>query len=216
MKFFIDTASVAEIKEAVSLGLIDGVTTNPSLVSKENREFRELIREICSIVDGPVSAEVISLDAGGMIKEARDLSSIHKNIVVKIPMLPEGLKAVRVLSQEDIRTNVTLIFSPSQALLAAKAGATYVSPFVGRLDDVSYVGMDLIGQIRTIFDNYRFTTEIIVASIRNPLHVVDAAMMGADVATIPFKVLLQLSYHPLTDIGIKKFLEDWQNVSVKK
>ena len=216
MKFFIDTANVAEIKEAVSLGLIDGVTTNPSLISKENREFRELIKEICSIVDGPVSAEVISLDAGGMIKEARDLSSIHKNIVVKIPMLPEGLKAVRTLSQEGIRTNMTLLFSPSQALLAAKAGATYVSPFVGRLDDVSYVGMELISQIRTIFDNYGFTTEIIVASIRNPLHVVDAAMMGADVATIPFKVLLQLSHHPLTDIGIKKFLEDWQKVSVKK
>lgn len=215
MKFFIDTASVAEIREAVSLGLIDGVTTNPSLVSKENREFRELIKEICSIVDGPISAEVISLEAEGMIKEARDLSSIHKNIVVKIPMLPEGLKAVRRLSQDDIKTNVTLIFSPSQALLAAKSGATYVSPFVGRLDDVSYVGMELIGQIRTIFDNYGFTTEIIVASVRNPLHVVDAAMMGADVATIPFKVLLQLAHHPLTDIGIKRFLEDWQRVSVK-
>lgn len=216
MKFFIDTANVAEIREAVSLGLVDGVTTNPSLVSKENREFRELVREICTLVDGPVSAEVISLDAGGMIKEARDLSSIHKNIVIKIPMLPEGLKAVRRLAQEDIRTNVTLVFSPSQALLAAKAGAVYVSPFVGRLDDVSYVGMDLIGQIRTIFDNYGFTTEIIVASIRNPLHVVDAAMMGADVATIPYKVLLQLAHHPLTDIGIKKFSEDWQKVSTKK
>lgn len=215
MKFFIDTANVGEIKEAVSLGLIDGVTTNPSLVSKENREFRELIKEICSIVDGPVNAEVISLEAEGMIKEARDLSSIHKNIVVKIPMMPEGLKAVRRLSQDDIKTNVTLIFSPSQALLAAKAGATYVSPFVGRLDDVSYVGMELTGQIRTIFDNYGFTTEIIVASIRNPLHVVDAAIMGADVATIPFKVLLQLAHHPLTDIGIKRFLEDWQKVSVK-
>ena len=216
MKFFIDTANVSEIREAVSLGLVDGVTTNPSLVSKENREFRELVREICTLVDGPVSAEVISLDAEGMIKEARELSSIHKNIVIKIPMLPEGLKAVRRLAQEDIRTNVTLVFSPSQALLAAKAGAAYVSPFVGRLDDVSYVGMDLIGQIRTIFDNYGFTTEIIVASIRNPLHVVDAAMMGADVATIPYKVLLQLAHHPLTDIGIKKFLEDWQKVSAKK
>ena len=216
MKFFIDTANVSEIREAVSLGLVDGVTTNPSLVSKENREFRELVREICTLVDGPVSAEVISLDAEGMIKEARDLSSIHKNIVIKIPMLPEGLKAVRRLAQVDIRTNVTLVFSPSQALLAAKAGAAYVSPFVGRLDDVSYVGMDLIGQIRTIFDNYGFTTEIIVASIRNPLHVVDAAMMGADVATIPYKVLLQLAHHPLTDIGIKKFLEDWQKVSAKK
>jgi transaldolase len=216
MKFFIDTANVSEIREAVSLGLVDGVTTNPSLVSKENREFRELVREICTLVDGPVSAEVISLDAEGMIKEARELSSIHKNIVIKIPMLPEGLKAVRRLAQEDIRTNVTLVFSPSQALLAAKAGASYVSPFVGRLDDVSYVGMDLIGQIRTIFDNYGFTTEIIVASVRNPLHVVDAAMMGADVATIPYKVLLQLAHHPLTDIGIKKFMEDWQKVSIKK
>ena len=216
MKFFIDTANVSEIREAVSLGLVDGVTTNPSLVSKENREFRELVREICTLVDGPVSAEVISLDAEGMIKEARELSSIHKNIIIKIPMLPEGLKAVRSLAQENIRTNVTLVFSPSQALLAAKAGASYVSPFVGRLDDVSYVGMDLIGQIRTIFDNYGFTTEIIVASVRNPLHVVDAAMMGADVATIPYKVLLQLAHHPLTDIGIKKFMEDWQKVSVKK
>ena len=216
MKFFIDTANVSEIREAVSLGLVDGVTTNPSLVSKENREFRELVREICTLVDGPVSAEVISLDAEGMIKEARELSSIHKNIVIKIPMLPEGLKAVRSLAQEDIRTNVTLVFSPSQALLAAKAGASYVSPFVGRLDDVSYVGLDLIGQIRTIFDNYGFTTEIIVASVRNPLPVVDAAMMGADVATIPYKVLLQLAHHPLTDIGIKKFMEDWQKVSAKK
>ena len=216
MKFFIDTANIDEIKEAVSLGLIDGVTTNPSLVSKENREFRELIKEVCSIVDGPVSAEVISLDAVGMVKEARELSSIHKNIVVKIPMTPEGLKAVKTLSQEGVKTNVTLIFSASQALLAAKAGATYVSPFVGRLDDVSYAGMELIGQIRTIFDNYGYTTEIIVASIRNPVHVVDSAMIGADVATIPFKVLLQLAQHPLTDIGIRKFMEDWQKVPGKK
>lgn len=216
MKFFIDTANIAEIKEAVSLGLIDGVTTNPSLVSKENREFKELIKEICAIVDGPISAEVISLEANGMTKEARELSSIHENIVVKIPMTPEGLKAVKTLSQENIKTNVTLIFSPSQALLAAKAGAAYVSPFVGRLDDVSYAGMELIGQIRTIFDNYGYTTEIIVASVRNPLHVVDAAMIGADVATIPFKVLLQLAHHPLTDIGIRKFMEDWQKVPEKK
>ena len=216
MKFFIDTANIAEIKEAVSLGLIDGVTTNPSLVSKEKREFKELIKEICTIVDGPISAEVISLEANGMTKEARELSSIHENIVVKIPMTPEGLKAVKTLSQENIKTNVTLIFSPSQALLAAKAGAAYVSPFVGRLDDVSYAGMELIGQIRTIFDNYGYTTEIIVASIRNPVHVVDAAMIGADVATIPFKVLLQLAQHPLTDIGIRKFMEDWQKVPEKK
>lgn len=216
MKFFIDTANIAEIKEAVSLGLIDGVTTNPSLVSKENREFRGLVKEICSMVDGPVSAEVISLEAEGMVKEARELSTIHKNVVVKIPMLPEGLKAVRTLTQEGIKTNVTLIFSPSQALLAAKAGATYVSPFVGRLDDVSHIGMDIVSQIRSIFDNYGYDTEIIVASIRNPLHVVDAAMMGADVATIPYKVLLQLASHPLTDIGIKKFMEDWQKVSNNK
>ncbi len=216
MKFFIDTANIAEIKEAVSLGLIDGVTTNPSLVSRENREFRELIKEVCSVVDGPVSAEVVSLEADGMIKEARELSAIHKNIVVKIPMTPEGLKAVKTLAREDIKTNVTLIFSASQALLAAKAGAAYVSPFVGRLDDISYAGMELIGQIRTIFDNYGYTAEIIVASIRNPVHVVDAAMTGADVATIPFKVLLQLAQHPLTDIGIRKFLEDWQKVPGKK
>jgi len=216
MKFFIDTANIAEIKEAVSLGLIDGVTTNPTLVSKENREFRELIKEVCTIVDGPVNAEVISLDAGGMVKEARELSSIHENIVVKIPMTPEGLKAVKSLSKEGIKTNVTLIFSASQALLAAKAGAAYVSPFVGRLDDVSYAGMELVSQIRTIFDNYGYTTEIIVASIRNPVHVVDSAMIGADVATIPFKVLLQLAQHPLTDIGIRKFMEDWQKVPGKK
>lgn len=216
MKFFIDTANIGEIKEAVNLGLIDGVTTNPSLVSKENREFSGLIKEICSLVNGPVSAEVLSLEAGGMLKEARELSSIHENIVVKIPMLPEGLKAVRTLTQEGIRTNVTLIFSASQALLAAKAGATYVSPFVGRLDDVSHVGMDIVSQIRGIFDNYGYDTEIIVASIRNPLHVVDAAMMGADVATIPYKVLLQLASHPLTDIGIKKFMEDWQKVANNK
>lgn len=216
MKFFIDTANITEIKEAVSLGLIDGVTTNPSLVSKENREFRGLVKEICSIVDGPVSAEVISLETEGMLKEARELSTIHKNIVIKIPMLPEGLKAVRTLTKEGIKTNVTLIFSPSQALLAAKAGATYVSPFVGRLDDVSHIGMDIVSQIRSIFDNYGYDTEIIVASIRNPLHVVDAAMMGADVATIPYKVLLQLASHPLTDIGIKKFMEDWQKVSNNK
>ncbi|MCC6544811.1 MAG: fructose-6-phosphate aldolase [Nitrospirae bacterium] len=216
MKFFIDTANIAEIKEAVSLGLIDGVTTNPSLVARENREFRELIKEVCSIVDGPVNAEVISLDAAGMIKEARELSPIHENIVVKIPMTPEGLKSVKALSKEGIKTNVTLIFSASQALLAAKAGASYVSPFVGRLDDVSYAGMELVGQIRTIFDNYGYTTEIIVASIRNPVHVVDSAMIGADVATMPFKVLLQLARHPLTDIGMRKFMEDWQKVPGKK
>ena len=215
MKFFIDTANVKEIKEANALGLVDGVTTNPSLVAKEGRDFKELIKEICSIVDGPISAEAISLDADGMIKEARELSKIHKNIVVKIPMTPEGLKAVKTVSKEGIKTNVTLVFSPSQALLAAKAGATYVSPFVGRLDDISHVGMDLIEQILIIFDNYGFDTEIIVASIRNPLHVVDAALIGAHVATIPYNVMLQLSKHPLTDIGIKRFLEDWEKVPKK-
>lgn len=215
MKFFIDTANVKEIKEANALGLVDGVTTNPSLVAKEGRDFKDLIKEICTIVDGPISAEAVSLDADGMIKEARELSKIHKNIVVKIPMTPEGLKAVKVVSKEGIKTNVTLVFSPSQALLAAKAGATYVSPFVGRLDDISHVGMDLIEQILIIFDNYGFETEVIVASIRNPLHVVDAALMGAHVATIPYNVMLQLSKHPLTDIGIKKFLDDWEKVPKK-
>ncbi len=215
MKFFIDTANVKEIKEANALGLVDGVTTNPSLVAKEGRDFKDLIKEICTIVDGPISAEAVSLDAEGMIKEARELSKIHKNIVVKIPMTPEGLKAVKVVSKEGIKTNVTLVFSPSQALLAAKAGATYVSPFVGRLDDISHVGMDLIEQILVIFDNYGFETEVIVASIRNPLHVVDAALMGAHVATIPYNVMLQLSKHPLTDIGIKKFLDDWEKVPKK-
>lgn len=215
MKFFIDTANVKEIKEANALGLVDGVTTNPSLVAKEGRDFKDLIKEICTIVDGPISAEAVSLDADRMIKEARELSKIHKNIVVKIPMTPEGLKAVKVVSKEGIKTNVTLVFSPSQALLAAKAGATYVSPFVGRLDDISHVGMDLIEQILIIFDNYGFETEVIVASIRNPLHVVDAALMGAHVATIPYNVMLQLSKHPLTDIGIKKFLDDWEKVPKK-
>lgn len=212
MKIFIDTANIKEIKEAYSWGVIDGVTTNPSLVAKEGKDFREVIEEICSIVDGPISAEAVSMDAEGMIKEARELSGIHKNIVVKIPMTSEGLKAVKRVSSEGIKTNMTLIFSPNQALLAAKAGATYVSPFVGRLDDISHVGMDLVGQIVEIFDNYAFDTEVIVASIRNPLHVVEAAMMGAHVATIPFGVLQQMLKHPLTEAGIKKFLEDWKKV----
>lgn len=212
MKIFIDTANINEIKEAHSWGVIDGVTTNPSLVAKEGKDFREVIDEICSIVDGPISAEAVSMDADGMIEEARELSKIHKNIVVKIPMTKEGLKAVKKVSSEGIKTNMTLIFSPNQALLAAKAGATYVSPFVGRLDDISHVGMDLVGQIVEIFDNYAFETEVIVASIRNPLHVVEAALMGAHVATIPFNVLEQMIKHPLTEIGIKKFLEDWEKV----
>ncbi len=212
MKIFIDTANINEIREAYSWGVIDGVTTNPSLVAKEGKDFRKVIDEICSIVDGPISAEAVSMDSDGMIKEARELSKIHKNIVVKIPMTKEGLKAVKRVSSEKIKTNMTLIFSPNQALLAAKAGASYVSPFVGRLDDISHVGMDLVGQIVEIFDNFAYETEVIVASIRNPLHVVEAAMMGAHVATIPFNVLEQMLKHPLTDIGIKKFLDDWEKV----
>ena len=212
MKFFIDTANIKEIKEAWDIGVIDGVTTNPSLISKEKREPVKLIREICGIVDGPVNAEVVSLDAEGMVKEAKKLVKIHENIVVKIPMTVDGLKAVKKLSALKIRTNVTLIFSPNQALLAAKAGASYVSPFVGRLDDISHYGMELVSQIMEIYDNYGYATEVIVASIRNPLHVLDAARMGAHVATIPFKVIEQLSKHPLTDTGIKSFLADWEKV----
>ncbi|HBR16016.1 MAG: fructose-6-phosphate aldolase [Deltaproteobacteria bacterium RIFCSPLOWO2_12_FULL_43_16] len=215
MKFFIDTANIQEIKKANEWGLVDGVTTNPSLVSKEGRDFKDLIKEICSIVDGPISAEAISLDADGMIKEARELIKIHKNIVVKIPMTLEGLKAVKVVAKEGIKTNVTLVFSPTQALMAAKAGATYASPFVGRLDDISQNGMELIDQIMTIYENYDFATEVIVASIRHPLHVVDAALTGAHVATIPFKVIEQLSKHPLTDIGIDRFMKDWEKVPKK-
>ena len=212
MKFFIDTANTKEIKEAWDLGVIDGVTTNPSLISKENKKPRELLKEICEIVDGPVSAEAVSLKAEEMIEEAKELSKIHKNIVVKIPMTRDGLKATKKLSELKIKINVTLIFSPSQALLAAKAGATYVSPFVGRLDDISHYGMEIVNQILEIYDNYNFDTEIIVASIRNPLHVVEAARIGAHVATIPFFVIEQLLKHPLTDIGIAKFLKDWEKV----
>jgi transaldolase len=216
MKFFIDTANLDEIREAKELGIIDGVTTNPSLVAKEgcqNREdFKKLIHEICEVVQGPVSAEVVSTDADGMVKEARELAEIHEHVVVKIPMITDGLKATRQLADENIKTNVTLVFSPLQALLAAKAGATYVSPFVGRLDDISHTGMELVAQILEIYQNYIFETEILVASIRNPLHVLEAAQMGADVATIPFKVIAQLAQHPLTDIGMKKFLDDWKRV----
>ena len=212
MKFFIDTANIEEIKQASALGMVDGVTTNPSLVAREGREFRGLIREICDIVAGPVSAEVVSLDSEGMVSEARDLARIADNIVVKIPLIEEGLKAVAVLSREGIKVNVTLCFSPIQALMAAKAGAAYISPFVGRLDDISHVGMDLVEQILTIYENYGFDTEVIVASIRNPIHVLDAALMGADIATIPFKVIQQLIRHPLTDIGLEKFLADWKRL----
>jgi transaldolase len=210
MKFFIDTANIDEIREANDMGMVDGVTTNPSLIAKEGRDFKEIIKDICAIVDGPISAEVISLDEAGMVKEARELAAIHKNIVVKIPMTVDGLKAVRTLSQEGIGTNVTLVFSPLQALMAAKAGATYVSPFIGRLDDLSQDGLVLVDQIATIFDNYDYETEIIVASVRNPLHVLDSALMGADIATIPFNVLSKLAGHPLTDKGIAAFLADWE------
>jgi transaldolase len=216
MKFFIDTANVEEIRKAWDLGVIDGVTTNPSLISKEGREAVSLLKEICSIVNGPVSAEAVSMTADEMVKEAESLSKIHENIVVKIPMIVEGLKAVKKLSEMSIKTNVTLIFSPTQALLAAKAGATYVSPFVGRLDDISHSGMDLVGEIIDIYGNYMFRTEIIVASIRNPLHVVEAAKIGAHIATIPYSVIIQLLKHPLTDIGIEKFLKDWEKVPKKQ
>ncbi len=212
MKFFIDTANVDEIKKANDFGMVDGVTTNPTLVSKEGREFEGLIKEICNIVNGPVSAEVVGVDAEGMVKEARDLAALADNIVVKIPLIEEGLRAVRILAQEGIKTNVTLCFSPVQALMAAKAGAAYISPFVGRLDDISNIGMELVEQIITIYDNYGFETEVIVASVRNPTHVLDAALMGADIATIPFKVIRQLIKHPLTDIGLERFLADWKKL----
>ncbi|MGA7146743.1 MAG: fructose-6-phosphate aldolase [Desulfobacterales bacterium] len=209
MKFFIDTANVDEIKEAHSMGMVDGVTTNPSLIAKEGRDFEEIIKEICEIVDGPISAEVVSTDTEGMLEEARKLSKIHNNIVVKIPMIVNGLKAARKLAEEGIKTNVTLVFSPLQALMAAKAGATYVSPFIGRLDDISQEGLLLVEQIVEIYGNYAFDTEVIVASIRNPLHVLESALMGADIATIPFSVLNKLAAHPLTDKGLKAFLDDW-------
>jgi len=210
MKFFIDTANLDEIKKGLELGMVDGVTTNPSLVSKEQRPFEEILRDICAIVDGPVSAEVVSLDADGMLKEARELAKVSDNIVVKVPMIEEGLKAVKKLAAENIKINVTLVFSATQALLAAKAGASFVSPFVGRLDDISQVGMDLISDILTINRNYGFDTEIIVASVRNPVHVLESALIGADIATIPYKVIAQLAKHPLTDIGMEKFLADWE------
>lgn len=209
MKFFIDTANIGEIQEAARMGVLDGVTTNPSLVAKEGKDFRKLLEEICAIVDGPISAEVVSTDFDGIMKEGRDLAKIHKNIVVKVPLIKEGLKAVKALKGEGIRTNVTLCFSPNQALLAAKAGATFISPFIGRLDDISHNGMDLIRQIVTIYRNYAFETEVLVASVRHPLHVVEAAMIGAHICTMPFKVIDQLIKHPLTDIGLEKFLADW-------
>ena len=210
MKFFIDTANIDEIKKGLELGMVDGVTTNPSLVSKEQRPFNDILADICNLVDGPISAEVISLDADGMVTEARELAKIHDNIVVKVPMIEEGLKAVKRLTAENIKTNVTLVFSSTQALLAAKAGATYVSPFVGRLDDISQDGMELISDIMTILRNYGFSTEVIVASVRSPMHVAQSALIGADIATIPYKVIAQMAKHPLTDIGMEQFLADWE------
>lgn len=212
MKIFLDTANIQHIRQANELGIIDGVTTNPSLIAREGRDFREVVREICSIVDGPVSAEVISLHADEMVTEAKDLAAIHPNIVIKIPMTDEGLKATKRLSELDIRTNVTLIFSTPQALLAAKAGASFVSPFVGRLDDISLDGMELVHEIVTVYDTYGFETEVIVASVRNPNHVVEAALAGAHIATIPHDVITRMIRHPLTDIGIERFLADWERV----
>ncbi len=215
MKIFLDTANVEEIKEVARLGLLDGVTTNPSLVAKEKKPFKELLLEICQLVDGPVSAEVLSLEAEGMIKEARKLHNLHPNIVCKIPMSKEGLKAVKVLEQEGVRCNVTLVFSPLQAILAAKAGASFVSPFIGRLDDIGHRGMDLIEQLVFIWDNYGFETEIIVASVRHPQHVVEAALLGADIVTVPYRVIEQFTKHPLTDIGIERFLNDWKKAGIE-
>lgn len=210
MKFFIDTANIEEIKKGLAMGMVDGVTTNPSLIAKEQQSFEKILEQICGLVDGPISAEVVSLDAAGMVAEAQELVKISKNIVIKIPMIEEGLKAVKILSDAGIRTNVTLVFSSTQALLAAKAGASYISPFVGRLDDIAQNGMDLIADIMTILDNYDFTSEVIVASIRHPMHVVESALLGAHIATIPYKVIAQLARHPLTDIGMEKFLADWE------
>ncbi len=212
MKFFIDTANVTEIREAASLGILDGVTTNPSLVAREGRDFHQVLREICSIVNGPISAEVIALDRDGMMEQALTLAKIHPNITIKVPLTIEGLQTCKALRDKEIKVNVTLCFSANQALMAAKAGASFISPFVGRLDDISHEGMDLIRQIRVIYDNYDFDTEILVASIRSPMHVVEAALAGADVATIPFKVVTQMIKHPLTDIGIEKFMADWKKM----
>jgi transaldolase len=216
MKIFIDTANLEQIKEANSWGILDGVTTNPTLVAKEGCEFEKRVKDICEIVDGPISAEAVSMDSEGMIKEARQLSKIHKNVIVKIPMTAEGLKAVKVLSKEGVKTNVTLVFSPNQALLAAKAGATYVSPFVGRLDDISHNGMDLVRDIVAIYRNYGFKTQVIAASMRHPVHVTEAALAGAHVATVPYDILKKMLKHNLTDEGIQKFLKDWEKVPKKK
>jgi len=215
VKFFIDTANIDEIRDAARLGILDGVTTNPSLVAKEGKKFEAVIAEICELVDGPVSAEVTALDYDGMMAQAHPLARIHKNVTIKVPLTKDGLRACKALRGEGTKVNVTLCFSPSQALLAAKCGATFISPFVGRLDDVSSDGMELIRQIRAIYDNYGYTTQILAASIRHPMHVVDCALAGADVGTMPYKVMTQLYEHPLTDIGLKKFLEDWEKLKSK-
>jgi len=215
MKFFLDTANVKEIQEAASLGLLDGVTTNPSLVAKEGRSFKEMLIEICKIVDGPISAEVVSLEANAMVKEGKELAKIHKNIVVKVPLIAEGLKATKRMAAEGIKVNVTLCFSPTQALLAAKAGAWCVSPFIGRLDDISSNGMELIRQILTIYRNYDFKTQVLVASVRHPQHVVEAALAGGHICTMPFSIFHQMVKHPLTDSGLKKFLADWETQAKK-
>jgi transaldolase len=216
MQFFIDTADIEDIKKAHAMGVLDGVTTNPSLIAKTGKPFHDVIRDICELVDGPISAEVVSTDYEGIVREGRELAKMHKNIVVKVPLLVEGLKAVKTFSDEGIKTNVTLCFSPTQALLAAKAGATYISPFVGRLDDVSFEGMELIQQILEIYENYGFETQVLVASVRSPMHVLNAARLGAHVATCPLSVIEQLAKHPLTDIGLAKFLADWEKVPKAK
>lgn len=215
MKFFIDTANIAEIKEGLALGMVDGVTTNPSLIAREKKDFNSVVREILKVVEGPVSLEVVSLEAKGMVAEGKKLARLGDQVVIKVPMTTEGLKATKMFAAEGIDVNQTLIFSPLQALMAAKAGAAYVSPFVGRLDDIAHDGMELASQILTIYDNYEYDTEVIVASVRHPGHVLEAALMGADIATIPFKVIEQLARHPLTDKGVTQFLEDWKKVPKK-
>jgi transaldolase len=215
MKFFLDTGSIDEIRKGAETGYLDGITTNPSLVAKEGRAFKDLLKEICRIVSGPVNAEVTAVDAPGMLKQAMELKEVAPNIVIKIPMLPEGMKALKTLAEQRVSTNITLIFSPVQALIAAKLGATYVSPFIGRLDDISQVGMDVIRQIRQIFDNYGLETQILTASVRHPVHVLEAALAGSDVATMPYKIFDMLLKHPLTDIGNEKFMADWKKLQEK-
>jgi transaldolase len=212
MKIFLDTANVDHIKEANSWGIIDGVTTNPTLIAKEGRDFKECVSEICNIVDGPISAEVVSMKSQEMVPEAQELAKIHKNIIIKVPIIPEGLKTIKQLNELNIKTNATLVFSANQALLAAKAGATFVSPFIGRLDDIGHIGMDIIRDTMIIFENYNFETEVIVASVRNPIHVIDAAIAGAHIATVPWPVLQKMVKHSLTDVGIERFLKDWEKV----